>query len=229
MVLYKKRLNFIKSKIDIYKTYQIQDAINIIKELSISKFIESIDVAIKLGINTKKKNQNISGNVLLPYGTGRLTKVAVFAKGLQANDAKRANADYIGMEDLAEKIIKKKINFKFLISSTNAFSLVNKISKIIGPKGLMPNLKFGTITNNLYETVKNFKFGQIIYKNDKNGIIHSIIGKINFNTFLIKENLKTLLIKIKNEKPNDIKGDYIKKITLSSTMGVSLIIDKNFY
>ncbi|XZR52760.1 MAG: 50S ribosomal protein L1 [Enterobacteriaceae bacterium] len=228
MSIFKKRINFIKSKINIYKTYQIQDAINIIKEFSISKFTESIDVSINLGIDIKKK-QNILGSVLLPYGTGRLIKIAVFAEGNHAYEAKRANADYIGMEDLAEKIIKKQINFKILISSKDAFPLVNKLNKIIGPKGLMPNLKFGTITNDLYKTIKNFKFGQIIYKNDKNGIIHNTIGKINFNTFFLQKNLETLLNKIRNEKPNNIKGNYIKKITLSSTMGIGLIINQNFY
>ncbi|WGS66194.1 50S ribosomal protein L1 [Enterobacteriaceae bacterium ET-AT1-13] len=228
MSIFKKRMSFIRNKINFNKEYKIQDAINIIKELSIAKFIESIDVAINLAIDIKKK-QIICGNVLLPYGTGRLIKIAVFAEGLQANEAKKANADYIGMQDLAEKIINKKINFQILIASKDSLYLVNKLSKIIGPKGLMPDLKFGTISNNLYKTVKNFKFGQIIYKNDKNGILHNTIGKTNFNTFFLKENLETLLNKIKLQKPHNIKGNYIKKITLSSTMGISLIIDKRYY
>ncbi|BFI91055.1 50S ribosomal protein L1 [Enterobacterales bacterium endosymbiont of Anomoneura mori] len=224
-----KRIKFIKKNINFYKTYKIQDAINILKKFSIVNFIENLDVSINLGIDTKKKKQNILGNVLLPFGTGRNIKVAVFAEGLQANDAKKAKADYIGMKDLYEKIKKKKINFKILISSKEALPLVNKLAKKIGPKGLMPSLKFGTITNNLYKTIKNIKFGQIIYKNDKNGIIHATIGKINFNTYKLIANLETLINKIKKEKPQEIKGIYIKKINLSTTMGINLIIDKNEY
>ncbi|WMC20353.1 MAG: 50S ribosomal protein L1 [Enterobacteriaceae bacterium PSpyr] len=222
----KKRINFIKKKINLNKEYNIQDAINILKKNSITKFKESLDVSINLGIDNKKKKQNISGSVFLPYGKGKITKIAVFANGLQAKYAKKAKADYIGMEDLAEKIIKKKIIFDIIISSKETLPLVNKLNKIIGPKGLMPNLKFGTLTNNIYNAVKKFKFGQIIYKNDKNGIIHSTIGKITLNTFYLKENLKTLLLKLKKEKPKEIKGIYIKKITLSTTMGIGLVIKK---
>ncbi|XZR53172.1 MAG: 50S ribosomal protein L1 [Enterobacteriaceae bacterium] len=227
MSKFKKRMNFIKSKININKKYQIKEAINILKELSITKFIESIDIAINLGIDIKKKKQHISGSILLPYGTGRITKIAVFANGSKAEHAKKAGAEYVGMEDLAEKIIKKKINYNIIIASKDAFPLVSNLNKIIDPK-LMPNIKFGTINNNLYNTVKNFKFGQIIYKNDKYGIIHTTIGKINFNTYYLKKNIETLLMKIKKSKPKDIKGIYIKKIILSTTMGISLVIDKNF-
>ncbi|WMC19630.1 MAG: 50S ribosomal protein L1 [Enterobacteriaceae bacterium PC38] len=222
-----KRMYFIKKKINLNKKYNIQDAINILKKTSITKFIESLDVSINLNINNKKKKQNISGSVFLPYGKGNVTKIVVFAEGLQAKQAKKAKADYIGMRDIAEKIIQKKIDFDIIISSKETLPLVNKLNKLIEPKGLMPNLKFGTLTNNIYNTVKNFKFGQIIYKNDKNGIIHSTIGKINFNTFYLKENLKTLLFKLKKDKPKEIKGIYIKKITLSTTMGVGLIIKHN--
>ncbi|CAL1329046.1 50S ribosomal protein L1 [Candidatus Providencia siddallii] len=221
-----KRMQNINEKIDKTKQYNIDEAICLLKEISTVKFIESIDVAINLGIDPRKSNQNIRGTIILPHGTGRKINVAVFAQGKNAEEAKIAGADLIGMEDIIDTIKNEKIKFDVVIASPEAIHVVSKIGQFLGPRGLMPNPKFGTVTTNIFNAVKNAKSGQIRYKNDKNGIIHTSIGKINFSVNNLKENLKTLLNNLKKEKPNTSKGIFIKKITLSSTMTTSLIINQ---
>lgn len=224
-----KRLAKIKSKIDFNKQYKLDNAILLLKEKSSVNFLESFDVAIRLGIDSRKSDQNIKGTANLPHGTGRCVRVAVFTKEFN-KEARESGADLIGAEDLADDIIKQgKTNFKVVIASPEAMGIVSKLGPILGPKGLMPNLKMGTITSNIYEAVKNVKAGQIRYRNDKNGIIHSTIGKINFENNDLINNLEFLLNTLKRNKPVSVKGTYFKKIVLSTTMGIGLTIDLNSF
>lgn len=225
---FSKRMLKIKSNIDFNKKYEIDQAIELIKKNKSNKFTESIDVAINLNIDAKKSDQNIRGSVVLPYGTGRNIKVAVFVKDVQKiEEAKKAGAELVGADDLAEIIKKGEINFKTVIASPDTMNIVSKLGQILGPKGLMPNPKTGTITDDIYTAVKNAKSGQIKYRNDKNGIIHSIIGLINFENKKIIKNLECLLNNLKKNKPKNTKGIFFKKIVLSSTMGVGISIDIN--
>lgn len=222
-----KRLLKIRSKIDFNRNYHINKAIVLLKERKSLNFLESVDVAIKLGIDARKSDQNIKGTATLPYGTGRSVRVAVFTKDFN-KEAKQAGADLVGAEDLANEIISTgKTNFKVVIASPEAMSIVSKLGTILGPKGLMPNLKVGTITSNIYEAVKNAKSGQIRYRNDKSGIVHSAIGKIDFENSCLINNLEFLLDSLKKIKPINLKGTYFKKIVLSTTMGIGLTIDLN--
>lgn len=221
-----KRIKKIRKNIDFHKNYEIKHAISLIKENKICTFLESIDVAINLGIDPKKSEQNIKGTTMLPYGIGKNIKVAVFTKDFY-KDAKKAGADFIGSEDLAEIIKNGELNFKVVIASPEVMNIVSTLGPILGPRNLMPNPKMGTITSNIYEAVKNAKAGQIRYKNDKHGIIHSIIGKINFENDKIIKNLEFLLKSLKSSKPSNSKGLFFKKITLSTTMGIGIKIDIN--
>ncbi|CRK85924.1 50S ribosomal protein L1 [Candidatus Providencia siddallii] len=221
-----KRIQNIKKKIDKTKQYDIKNAFSLLKEFSNAKFTESVDAAINLGIDPRKSDQNIRGATVLPYGTGRLVRVVVFTQGANAEKAKAAGADIVGMEDLVDKIKSNKINFNVVIASPDAMHIVSKLGQYLGPKGLMPNPKIGTVTDKIAEAVKNVKTGQISYRNDKNGIIHTTIGKINFDIDNLEENLKCLLNSIKKIKPASSKGIFIKKITVSTTMGIGIIIDQ---
>ncbi|ALD15009.1 50S ribosomal protein L1 [Buchnera aphidicola (Aphis glycines)] len=227
MIKISKRMNIIKKNIDIKQTYNIDELIDLLKNSSKVSFIESIDIAINLGINAKKSDQNIRGTTILPHGIGRSVKVAVFTQGENIEIAKKAGAEYIGMEDLSSKIQKEGITFNTVIASPDAMKIVTQIGHILGPRGLMPNPKLGTVTTNLSEAIQNAKTGQICYRNDKNGIIHATIGRINFEKHQIKDNLNTFLESIKKAKPPHSKGIYIKKIVLSSTMGVGLTLDQS--
>ncbi|QCI18610.1 50S ribosomal protein L1 [Buchnera aphidicola] len=227
MIKISKRMNSIKKSIDIEKSYDIDELITLLKKSSKVNFIESIDVAINLGINPKKSDQNIRGTTILPHGTGRNIKVAVFTQGENIEKAKQAGAEYIGMEDLSEKIKKGNLIFNTVIASPDAMKVVTQLGHILGPRGLMPNPKLGTVTTNIADAVKNAKTGQICYRNDKNGIIHATIGRTNFTKDQIKENFNTFLESIKKAKPPQSKGIYIKKIILSTTMGVGLTIDQS--
>ncbi|WP_367670448.1 50S ribosomal protein L1 [Sodalis-like secondary symbiont of Drepanosiphum platanoidis] len=227
MIKFNKRIKNIRKKINIEKEYDINEAIFLIKKTAKAKFIESIDVSINLGINTKKSDQNVRGSIILPKGTGRIIKIAVFTQGLNIELAKKAGADFIGTNDLAEKIKNNKIIVNSIIASPDVMHIVSKLGKILGPRGLMPNPKFGTVTDNIQKAIKNAKSGQIYYKNDKNGIIHTIIGKSNFLNNDLKLNLECLILEIKKNKPTNIKGLYIKKITISTTMGVGIKININ--
>ncbi|WP_343154288.1 50S ribosomal protein L1 [Buchnera aphidicola] len=222
-----KRIKKIKKNIDLTKLYNIDESIKLLKNSSKVNFIESIDIAINLGINPKKSDQNIRGTTILPHGVGRTIKVAVFTQGENIEIAKKSGAEYVGMEDLSEKIKKEGIIFDAVIASPDAMKIVTQLGHILGPRGLMPNPKLGTVSTNISEAVKNAKTGQIFYRNDKNGIIHATIGRINFHENQIKDNFNTFLESIKKVKPPQSKGIYIKKIVLSSTMGVGLTLDQS--
>ncbi|WP_343192202.1 50S ribosomal protein L1 [Buchnera aphidicola] len=224
-----KRMLLIKNKTKLKKQYNINESILLLKEFAIKTFNESIDVSIQLGIDAKKSDQNIRGTTILPHGIGKTIKTAVFAQGDNIKLAKSAGADFIGMENLVDLIKNKKIIFDVVIASPDTMPIVSKLGSILGPKGLMPNPKLGTVTDNIYQTVKNIKTGQIRYKNDKNGIIHTTIGKINFPQQNIQENLNALLVSLKKNKPSHSKGVFIKKITLSTTMGAGLTIDQKHF
>lgn len=222
-----KRMKNIKKNINFEKLYHIDEIISLLKKSSQVKFNESIDIAINLGINPKKSDQNIRGSAVLPNGVGRSIRVAVFTQGHNVEIAKNAGAEFIGMEDLSEKIKKEGVNFDIVIASPDAMKIVTQLGQILGPRNLMPNPKVGTITTNIAEAIKKAKTGQVRYRNDKNGIIHATIGRINFNEKKIKENLNVFLESIKKSKPPHSKGIYIKKIVLSTTMGMGLIIDQS--
>ncbi|NIH41019.1 MAG: 50S ribosomal protein L1 [Buchnera aphidicola (Periphyllus aceris)] len=218
----KKKIKKIK-----FKKTNIDKAISILKKKSKKNFIESVDVVIMLGINPKKTDQNIRSATVLPHGNGKIVKVAVFADGKKAEEAKNAGAEFIGMDDLSNRIKKNEIKFNVTVATPESMKIVSLLGAILGPKGLMPNHKVGTITSNIYDTIKKIKNGQIRYKNDKNGIIHTSIGKINFSSIQIKENLKSLIKDLNKQKPNKLKGIYLKKIFLTTTMGPSIEIKKS--
>ncbi|AWX14877.1 50S ribosomal protein L1 [Mergibacter septicus] len=221
-----KRMKAIKAKVDSTKAYDINEAVALLKELATAKFVESIDVAVNLGIDARKSDQNVRGATVLPHGTGRSVRVAVFTQGANAEAAKEAGADLVGMEDLAEQVKKGEMNFDVVIASPDAMRVVGQLGQVLGPRGLMPNPKVGTVTSNVAEAVKNAKSGQVRYRNDKNGIIHTTIGKVNFEAEQIKENLQALLAALNKAKPTSAKGVYIKKVSLSTTMGAGVAIDQ---
>ncbi|QJC37833.1 50S ribosomal protein L1 [Enterobacteriaceae endosymbiont of Donacia bicoloricornis] len=227
MVKLTKRMNMIYKNIDLKKQFSIENAIDQLKNLSKVKFIESVDISINLGIDPKKTEQNIRGNVCLPHGTGKKIKFAIFTSGKEIAEIKKLGIKLVGMEDLAIKITNGEKDFNVVIAKPEAMDIVSKLGPILGPKGLMPNPKLGTITNNITKTIKKIKNGQINFRNDKNGIIHASIGKINFTNYKIKENLHILLKTLKKYKPLKLKGNYIKNIYISSTMGISIKITKD--
>lgn len=221
-----KRAKLIRSKVDSTREYDINEAVALLKELTAGKFVESVDVAVNLGIDARKSDQNVRGATVLPHGTGRTVRVAVFTQGANAEAAKAAGADIVGMEDLAEQVKKGEMNFDVVIASPDAMRVVGMLGQILGPRGLMPNPKTGTVTPNVAEAVKNAKAGQVRYRNDKNGIIHSTIGKIDFDADKLKENLEALLVALKRAKPSVAKGVFIKKVTISSTHGAGLALSQ---
>lgn len=221
-----KRMKAIRNSVDATKEYQIDEAITLLKELATAKFVESVDVAVNLGIDARKSDQNVRGATVLPHGTGRDVRVAVFAQGANAEAAKEAGAELVGMEDLAEQIKGGEMNFDVVIASPDAMRVVGQLGQILGPRGLMPNPKVGTVTPNVAEAVKNAKAGQVRYRNDKNGIIHTTIGNQDFDTANLKGNLEALLVALQRAKPASSRGVYIKKITLSTTMGAGVAIEQ---
>ncbi|VFP83187.1 50S ribosomal protein L1 [Candidatus Erwinia haradaeae] len=220
-----KRMFAIREKINTTKLYDISEALILIKEQATAKFTESIDVAVNLGIDARKSDQNIRGSTILPHGTGQSIRVAVFTNREHAISARDAGAELIGMEDLVEKIKKGEINFDVVIASPDAMHIVSQVGQILGPRGLMPNLKVGTITPNISEAVKNAKSGQVRYRNDKNGIVHITFGKSNFDVEKLKDNLESFLFALKKTKPPQAKGVFIKKVSVSSTMGACISVD----
>lgn len=206
-----KRMRVIREKVDGTKLYEINDAVALLKELATAKFVESVDVAVNLGIDPRKSDQNVRGATVLPHGTGRDVRVAVFTQGANAEAAKAAGAELVGMDDLAEKIKAGEMNFDVVIASPDAMRVVGMLGQILGPRGLMPNPKTGTVTPNVAEAVKNAKAGQVRYRNDKNGIIHTTIGKVDFTPVQLKENLEALISALKKAKPAVAKGVYVKK------------------
>ncbi|SHG11772.1 50S ribosomal protein L1 [Vibrio gazogenes] len=221
-----KRMRTIREKVDVTKEYEINEAVALLKELATAKFVESVDVAVNLGIDARKSDQNVRGATVLPHGTGREVRVAVFTQGANADAAKEAGADLVGMEDLAEQVKKGELNFDVVVASPDAMRVVGQLGTILGPRGLMPNPKVGTVTPNVAEAVKNAKAGQVRYRNDKNGIIHTTIGKVSFDVEQLKENLEALLVALKKAKPSTSKGAYVKKVSLSTTMGAGVAIDQ---
>jgi large subunit ribosomal protein L1 len=221
-----KRMSVIRDRVDSTKEYDVKDAINLLKELATAKFVESVDVSVNLGIDARKSDQNVRGATVLPNGTGRDVRVAVFTQGANADAAKEAGADLVGMEDLAEQVKKGEMNFDVVVASPDAMRVVGQLGQILGPRGLMPNPKTGTVTPNVAEAVKNAKAGQVRYRNDKNGIIHTTIGKVDFEPEKLEENLIALLAALKKAKPSVAKGVYMKKVSLSTTMGAGIAIDQ---
>lgn len=221
-----KRARLIREKVEA-RDYEINEALNLLKELATAKFVESVDVSVNLGIDARKSDQNVRGATVLPNGTGRDVRVAVFTSGANAEKAKAAGADLVGMEDLAEQVKKGEMNFDVVIASPDAMRVVGMLGQILGPRGLMPNPKTGTVTPDVETAVKNAKAGQIRYRNDKAGIIHATIGKVNFDNDKLKENLEALLVALKRAKPATSKGQYIKKVSLSTTMGAGVAIDQS--
>ena len=221
-----KRQKLINGKAIIGKQYSIVEAVELLKSLPPCKFKESVDVSINLGIDASKSDQTVRGAVVLPHGTGRNVRVAVFAQGDMAEIAKKAGADIVGFEDLSEKIKQGIMDFDVLVATPDAMRIVGQLGQILGPRGLMPNPKIGTVTQDVALAVKNAKGGQISYRADKGGVVHSVIGKIDFSVEDLKDNLLVLLTDLRKVKPSVSKGIYIKKIVVSSTMGPGLVIDQ---
>ena len=220
----KNRKNLIK-KIEIGKVYEPIEAIKLLKESSYVKFDESLEVAVNLKIDPKKTDQNVRGVLSLPKGTGKKIRVAVMAKGDKAKEASDAGADIVGDDDLAQQVTNGKINFDLLIATPDMMPTVGKIGKILGPKGLMPNPKLGTVTQDVKNAISNAKTGQVQFKNDKAGIIHAGIGKLNFTEEDLLQNLKSFYTSISKSKPDAVKGSFIKKVSIASTMGFGLKIN----
>jgi large subunit ribosomal protein L1 len=220
-----KRKKLILEKVDAEKQYPIEEAVSLIKELSTVKFSETIDVAINLGIDPRKSDQAVRGATSLPHGTGKTVRVAVFTQGENAEAAKAAGADLVGMDELAAEVKKGNMDFDVVIADPAAMRVVGQLGQILGPRGLMPNPKTGTVTPDVATAVKNAKAGQVRYRADKGGIVHGGIGRVNFEPAAIRENLEALLADLKKAKPASAKGVYLKKISLSSTMGPGLAID----
>ena len=220
-----KKQKIIQEKLDPEKTYSVTEAMEIIQSVKSEKFDESIDISVKLGVDPNKSDQNVRGAVTLPNSLGKEVKVAVFADGDHASQAEKAGADFIGMDDLAEKFQKEEISVDVVISSNAAMKVVGKLGQVLGPKGLMPNPKTGTVSDDVETAIKNVKAGQVRFRTDKNGIIHGSIGKVSFDGDKIKANASALLEELKKLKPASAKGVYIGNIAISSTMGPGIKIN----
>jgi large subunit ribosomal protein L1 len=220
-----KRMRLIQEKIQIGKLYSAKEAIALLKDVPPAKFREGIDISVNLGVDPRKSDQAIRGAVVLPKGTGREIRVAVFTSPANADAAIKAGADIVGLEDFAEKVKAGEINFDIVIASPDAMRVVGQLGQVLGPRGLMPNPKDGTVTADIAGAVKNAKAGQVRYRTDKGGVVHCTIGKIDFTVDDLTQNLEAILAALKKAKPNSAKGVYFKKLTLSSTMGPGLQID----
>ncbi|WP_144984191.1 50S ribosomal protein L1 [Halomonas sp. C22] len=220
-----KRAKMIREKVDSNKAYSLEEAVALLSELSTVKFKESLDVAINLGVDPRKSDQVVRGATVMPNGTGKDVRVAVFTQGANADAAKEAGADIVGMEELAEQVKKGVMDFDVVIASPDAMRVVGQLGQILGPRGLMPNPKVGTVTPDVATAVKNAKAGQVRFRTDKNGIIHTTLGKVDFDVAAVQGNLEALVADLKKLKPSSSKGIYFKKFTLSTTMGPGLTID----
>ena len=214
-----KKKKQLQELVDPENTYSLEEAMNIFQSVKSNKFDESVDIALRLGIDPGKSDQNVRGAITLPHSMGKTVTVAVFADGDQAKDANEAGADFVGMEDLAEKFKKEEIEVDVVIASQAAMKIVGQLGQVLGPKGLMPNPKTGTVTDKVGEAVNNAKSGQVRFRTDKNGILHGCIGKVSFSSTQIQENAAAMLEEVKKLKPATAKGAYIRSIALSSTMG----------
>jgi large subunit ribosomal protein L1 len=222
-----KRTRQISALVDRNKTYGLQDALELVKKTATAKFDESIDVAVNLGIDAKKSDQVVRGSVVLPRGTGKKVRVAVFAQGANAEAARGAGADIVGFDDLAERIKGGFMDFDVVIASPDAMKVVGPLGQVLGPRGLMPNPKVGTVTPNVVEAVKNAKAGQVQYRADKAGIVQCTIGRASFPTDALAENFEALIGAINKAKPSATKGIYLKKVSVSSTMGIGIRVDQS--
>ena len=220
-----KRMKAAQSKVEAQKFYAVADALALVKETACAKFDESVDVAIQLGIDPRKSDQAVRGAAVLPEGTGKTVRVAVFAQGAKADEAKAAGADVVGFDDLAATVKAGQLDFDVVIASPDAMRIVGQLGKILGPRGLMPNPKVGTVTPNVAEAVKNAKAGQVQFRADKAGIIHASIGRASFEAARLETNLKALIDALVKAKPASSKGQYLRKVSVSSTMGVGVRVD----
>ncbi len=221
-----KRQRGVRERLDKSRPYEIMEALGMVKEFATAKFDESVDVSINLGVDPRKSDQVVRGSTVLPNGTGKTTRVAVFAQGAGADAAKAAGADIVGMEDLAEQVKAGKLDFDVVVAAPDAMRVVGQLGKILGPRGLMPNPKVGTVTPDVAEAVRKAKAGQIQFRTDKAGIIHCSIGKANFEPKALKENLDALLADLNKAKPASSKGVFLKKVVVSSTMGPGVPVEK---
>ena len=223
-----KRQKLIREKVDSSRAYSVDEAVALLVELGQNvKFKESLDVAVNLGVDARKSDQVVRSSTVLPHGTGKTVRVAVFTQGANAEKATAAGADIVGMDDLADEVKKGNMDFDVVIATPDAMRVVGQLGQILGPRGLMPNPKVGTVTPDVETAVKNAKAGQVRYRTDKNGIIHAPLGNVEFSAQNIKENLEALVADLKKAKPASSKGVYLKKITISSTMGPGLTIDQS--
>jgi large subunit ribosomal protein L1 len=220
-----KRAKAIRAQVDSQKAYGLVDALSLVKQCATAKFDESIDVAVQLGVDAKKSDQVVRGSVVLPAGTGKSVRVAVFTQGAKADEARAAGADIVGMEDLAEQVKAGNINFDVAIASPDAMRVVGGLGQILGPRGLMPNPRVGTVTPDVAGAVRNAKAGQVQYRTDKAGIIHATIGRASFGTEQLETNIKALVEALNRARPQSAKGIYLRKVAVSSTMGVGVRVD----
>jgi large subunit ribosomal protein L1 len=220
-----KRMNAVRGKVQHAKTYSIDDALKLVKETATAKFNESIDVAVNLGVDAKKSDQTVRGSVVLPAGTGKKVRVAVFAQGDKAKAAQDAGADIVGFDDLAAKIKEGFMDFDVVIASPDAMRVVGQLGQILGPRGLMPNPKVGTVSPDVVQAVKNAKAGQVQYRTDKAGIVQCTIGRASFTSDQLRTNLTALIDALNKAKPQGVKGVYLRKVSISSTMGAGVRID----
>ncbi len=227
MVAVVKRMKPWSAKIQAGKNYPIDEALTIVKELANAKFNESVDVAVNLGIDPSKSDQQVRGSSVLPHGTGKTVRVAVFTSGKNADAAREAGADIVGLEDLAEKVKAGEMNFDVVVASPDAMRIVGQLGQILGPRGLMPNPKVGTVTPDVANAVRNAKAGQVRFRADKGGVVHTSIGKATFEIQALKENLNALLADLQKAKPSAAKGVYLKRISVSSTMGPGVRVDQS--
>ncbi len=221
-----KRTKAWKAKLTPGKQYGVEEALKLIKEFATAKFAESVDAAVNLGIDASKSDQQVRGSTVLPHGTGKTVRVAVFTGGKNQDIARAAGADIVGLEDLAEKVKKGEMNFDVVIASPDAMRIVGQLGQILGPRGLMPNPKVGTVTPDVATAIKNAKAGQVRYRVDKAGIVHCTIGRANFEPQALKENLMALIADLQRAKPATSKGIYLKRVTVSSTMGPGIAVDQ---
>jgi large subunit ribosomal protein L1 len=220
-----KRAKAIRAKVEPQKAYALNAALSLVKECATAKFDESIDVAVQLGVDAKKSDQVVRGSVVLPAGTGKSVRVAVFTQGAKADEARAAGADIVGMEDLAEQVKAGNINFDIAIASPDAMRVVGGLGQILGPRGLMPNPRVGTVTPDVAGAVRNAKAGQVQYRTDKAGIVHATIGRASFGTEQLETNIKALIDALNRARPQSSKGIYLRKVAVSSTMGVGVRVD----
>jgi len=222
-----KRIRAVRERIEIGKLYPVDEALSLIRETASARFAESVDVAVNLGVDPRKSDQVVRGSTVLPNGTGKSVRVAVFAEGANAEAAQEAGADVVGFEDLAERIKGGELDFDVVIASPDAMRVVGALGPILGPRGLMPNPKVGTVTPDVAGAVRNAKAGQVRYRTDRNGIVHCTIGKADFEVDQLRENLAALIADLQKAKPGTSKGIYLKRITVSSTMGAGVPVDQS--